>query len=253
MDEGALLAGLEARQAAMIETRRDLHMHPETAFQEHRTAGIVADRLRAAGLEVRTELGETGVVGVVRGGQPGPVVLVRPDMDGLPVQEQNNLPFRSQVDGKMHACGHDGHTAVGIALAEALAAHRESLPGSVVFAFQPAEEIVSGARPMIEQGALENPHVDASLAFHFSTEHPTSVIAVRGGPVMASADRFEITARGVGGHGAYPHRSVDSILVGSQIVVALQTLVAREVAAVDKAVISIGTFHAGTAFNILPP
>src|SRR5436190_383311 len=183
MDEGALLAELESRQGSMIEMRRDLHMHPETAFQEHRTAGIVAERLRAAGLEVRTGLGETGIVGVVRGGQPGPVVLVRPDMDALPVQERNDLPFRSRVDGKMHACGHDGHTAVGIALAEALAARRDALPGAVVFAFQPAEEIVSGARPMIEQG----------------------------------------------------------------------TLVAREVAAVDKAVVSIGTFHAGTAFNILPP
>ena len=153
----------------------------------------------------------------------------------------------------MHACGHDGHTAVGLALAETLAAGRETLPGSVVFAFQPAEEIVSGARPMIEQGALEDPQVQASLAFHFSTEHPTGVVAVRDGAIMASADRFELVVRGAGGHGAYPHRSVDSILAASQIVVALQTLVAREVAAVDKAVISVGTFHAGTAFNILPP
>jgi len=253
MDLATLSAELDGLRDEIVATRRDLHRHPEIAFEERRTAGIVAERLRAAGLEVRTGLAQTGVLGVLRGGRPGPGVLVRADMDALPVQEERDLPFRSEIAGRMHACGHDGHTAVALAVAQVLARHRADLPGAVVFAFQPAEEIISGAKPMIEQGALEAAPVDTALALHFSTDVPLGQVAVRTGSVMASADRFHLVVRGSGGHGAYPHRSVDAITVAAEIVVALQTLVAREVAAVDQAVISLGTFHAGTAFNILPP
>ncbi len=253
MDLSSLLADLEALRDEMIRTRRDLHQHPELGFQERRTAGIIAARLSAAGLEVRTGVAHTGVLGVLRGGQPGPGLLLRADMDALPVQEENDLPFRSQTPGVMHACGHDTHVAVALAVAQTLARHRDALPGTITFAFQPAEEIISGARPMIEQGALDNPPVQATLAFHVTTELPVGQVSARAGAIMASADRFEIVVRGTGGHGAYPHRSVDPILVGSEIVVALQLLVSREVNPIDPAVVTIGMFHAGTAFNIIPP
>ena len=253
MNVAEMALALDGLHDEMVATRRDLHRHPELGFQEVRTAGIVVDRLTRSGLRVRSGVAETGVLALVQGGLPGPAVLVRADFDALPVQERNDLPFRSQVDGRMHACGHDGHTAIGLAVAQVLHQHRATLPGAVQFAFQPAEEMISGAKPMIEQGALDDPPIDATLSFHLTTELPVGQVAVRSGPLMASADRFELLVRGSGGHGAYPHRSVDAITIACEIVAALQTLVAREVAAVDAAVISFGTFQAGTAFNILPP
>ncbi len=240
------------RTATLIELRRDLHQYPELAMEETRTAEIIADRLRASGLEVRTGVGKTGVVGVLRGGQPGKTLAIRADIDGLPVQEETDLPFKSNVPGKMHACGHDGHVAIGLTVADILAQHRNELRGNVTFLFQPAEERIGGAEPMIADGALKNPDVDAVIALHLWNGLPAGQVAVRSGATFASADSFTLRVRGSGGHGAMPHLSVDPIVVASQIVVALQPLISREISPFNPAVVTVGSIHGGTAFNIIP-
>jgi len=239
-----------AETELLIRTRRDLHRHPELAFQEHRTAGIVADRLRAAGYEVRTGIAETGVVGTLRGGAgDGPTLLLRADMDALPIQEDTPHDFRSTVDGRMHACGHDAHTAIGLAVAERLAAGRERWGGTVKYVFQPGEETGQGALRMIQQGVLEG--VDLALGLHVWMGLPSGVVGVTPGPFMASAGEFDLTIQGKGGHGAMPEQTVDAVLVASQVVVALQSIVSRGVSPLDSAVVSVGSFHAGTTHNVI--
>ncbi len=233
--------------------RRDFHTHPELGFQEVRTAGIVAKELTALGMEVNTGVGGTGVVALLEGTNPGPVVLVRADMDALPIREETGASYASKNPGVMHACGHDGHTAILLTVAKILNTHRSELAGTVKFMFQPAEEGMGGAEKMIEAGVLENPKVDVALALHVWNEKPVGWIGIAGGPAMAGAEIFKIKVQGKGGHGAVPHLAVDPILAAAQIVSALQGIVARNVAPLQTAVVSVCTIHGGTTFNVIPP
>ncbi|HLH21380.1 MAG TPA: amidohydrolase [Chloroflexota bacterium] len=247
-----LVAEVAAAMPDLVALRRDLHQHPELAFQEHRTAQVVAARLRAAGLTVQEGVGRTGVVGLLTGGQPGPTVVLRADMDALPLRERDDRPYHSTTPGVMHACGHDGHTAVAITLAEILARHRAALPGQVKFVFQPAEETVGGAQAMIADGVLEAPHVDRVLGLHLWNYLPVGQVGVRDGTIFASADELTITVHGQGGHGAMPHDAVDPVVVAAHLVTALQTIVSREAPPLQPAVLTIGMIQGGTAFNIIP-
>lgn len=237
----------------LIATRRDLHRHPELGLQEVRTSGIVVERLRALGFtEIETGIAITGVKAVLRGGRPGKTLLLRADMDALPIAEENEVEYRSQTPNTMHACGHDGHTAILLAAARVLMRHRAEIPGTIVFCFQPAEESVGGAKMMVEAGVLENPHVDAAIGLHIIQEMPLGTVNVFPGPMMAAADGFRVTIQGTGGHAAMPHTTVDALVVGVECVNALQTLVSREVDPAMPAVVTTGTFHAGgTAANII--
>ena len=236
----------------LVALRRDFHRHPELSHQERRTAEIVAERLHGAKLEVRTAVGGTGVVGVLHGDRPGRTVAWRADIDALPLTELLEAPFSSGTPGVMHACGHDGHTAIAITLAEILAARRGELPGTAVFLFQPAEEVLGGARPMIEAGVLENPRVEQVYGLHLTTQQRAGEVQVRPGPSMASADAFTVEVRGTGGHGAMPHLSIDPITAAANILLGMQSLVAREVPAQETAVLTVGQIVAGTKGNILP-
>jgi amidohydrolase len=240
------------RLESLIALRRDFHRYPELSFQEHRTAEIIAERLHAAKLDVRTGIAGTGVVGVLHGDQPGRTIAWRADIDALPLTEKLDVPFASSKPDVMHACGHDGHTAIGITLAEILAARRTALPGTVVFIFQPAEEMFAGAKPMIEAGVLNDPRVDEIYGLHLITEIPAGRVAVRPGPCMASADFFDVEVEGKGGHGAYPHLSIDPITVAANVLLGMQNLVSREVAAQETAVLTVGQIVAGTKHNIIP-
>jgi len=237
--------------------RRDFHMHPELGFKEIRTGGIVAKELEALGLEVTKGVGKTGVVGLLEGAKPGPTLLIRFDMDALPMSEDTGAEYASQTTGVMHACGHDGHTAIGLTVAKMLHAHREELAGTVKFCFQPSEEgfngeEVGGAEMMMRDGVLDGPKVDKTLSLHLWNEKPLGWINVAKGPVMAGAEQFTVKLTGKGGHGAAPHTTIDPIVAGSQIVTALQTISSRNVAPLQSAVVSVTTFHSGTAFNIIP-
>jgi len=240
------------RLDGLVALRRDFHRHPELSFEERRTAEIIAQRLHAAKLEVRTGVGRTGVVGVLRGDRPGRTIAWRADIDALPLSESLDLPFVSATPGVMHACGHDGHTAIGITLAEMLAARRREVPGTAVFLFQPAEEIFSGAKPMIDAGALDDPRVAEVYGLHLTTQAPVGQVTVRPGPAMASADFFDVEIAGRGGHGAYPHLSVDPITVAANILLGMQNLVSREIAAQETAVLTVGQIVSGTKHNIIP-
>jgi amidohydrolase len=243
---------IRALTESMIALRRDLRRHPELALQEMRTAGIVAERLKSLGYTVRTGLGKTGVTGLLRGGKPGKTVLLRADMDALPIHEETDVPWRSESPGVMHACGHDAHTAMGLTAAAVLARMAPSLAGSVLFMFQPAEEISRGAEAMLRDGALEGIQPDAALAVHVYNEWPAGTIAIGDGPTTASADRLTLTVTGRGGHGASPHLAIDPVVASAQIITALQTLVSRETPPLDAAILSITMLRAGTAFNIIP-
>lgn len=237
--------------------RRDFHMHPELGFHEVRTGGIVAKELEALGLEVNKGVGKTGVVGLLEGAKPGPTLLIRFDMDALPITEDTGAAYASQNKGVMHACGHDGHTAMGLTVAKMLHAHRDELAGTVKFCFQPSEEgfngeEVGGAEMMLRDGVLEGPKVDKTLSMHLWNEKPLGWVHVAKGPVMAGAEQFSIKLIGKGGHGAGPHTTVDPIVAAAQIVTALQTIAARNVAPLLAAVVSVTTIHSGTAFNIIP-
>ena len=237
----------------MVALRRDLHEHPELAFEEVRTSGIVAQRLRTLGLEVQTGVAETGVVGLLRGaaGKPGAkTIAIRADMDALPIHELNEIDYRSTVDGKMHACGHDGHTSILLAVADILSKRRAELTGNVKFIFQPAEEVVGGAEPMVKEGAMQG--VDGIIGLHLMSDYAFGRVGVRAGTVFASADKLLLTVNGKGGHAAMPNRSVDPIVIAAYIITALQTLISRETSPFSPAVITIGTIQAGTAFNIIP-
>lgn len=255
----------EVQQQAMA-WRRDIHEHPELSNREVRTAGLVADHLRRLGLEVRTQVAHTGVVGVLRGGKPGPVVALRADMDALPVTEALDLPFASKVKaeyngrqvGVMHACGHDIHTAVLMAVAQVLAQVREELPGTVKFLFQPAEEGApqgeeGGAKLMIQEGVLENPRPEVIFALHVNPNYPAGTLAYRPGAIMANQDSLRIVVRGRQTHGAVPWGGTDPIVVASQIVLGLQTIVSRQINLPEApAVITIGAIHGGVRSNIIP-
>ncbi len=240
-----------ALNGQLIAWRRDFHRHPELGFQEFRTSGIVAKYLSTLGLEVQTGIGKTGVVGVLEGSRPGPVVMLRFDMDALPIQELNQTEYASQTPGVMHACGHDAHTAIGMGIAQLLTTHREELAGTIKFVFQPGEEGCGGALAMIADNVLENPAPDVALGLHVWNDQPLSLLAAGPGGVMAAADIFTIKVQGKGGHGAQPHLCVDAVLIASQIVVALQSIVARNVNPRHTAVVTVGSIHAGKAFNVI--
>jgi len=217
------------------------------------TARFVAETLETYGLdEVRTQVGKTGVLGTLVGGQPGPVTLLRADMDALPICEINAVDYASTRAGVMHACGHDGHVAIMLAAAKTLAQRRAEVAGTLVFCFQPGEEGAAGNRLMIEDGALENPHVDRTFALHLYSGLDVGKIGVRDGPFFASADEFILTIRGRGGHGAMPQNSIDPIVAGAHVVTMLQTIVSREIAPKDPAVFTVGQFTSGTTFNVIP-
>ena len=237
--------------------RRDFHMHPELGFHEVRTGGIVARELESLGLEVTKGIGKTGVVAMLEGAKPGPTVLLRFDMDALPIQEATGAEYASQTPGIMHACGHDGHTAIGLTVAKILKAHRQDIAGNLKFCFQPCEEALGdeglgGNELMIRDGVLESPHVDRTLALHLWNERPVGWLGIAAGPVMAGAELFTIKLTGRGGHGATPHLTLDPIVASAQIVNALQTITSRNVAPLESAVVSVTTLHSGTAFNVVP-
>jgi amidohydrolase len=243
---------VQAVSKDLVTLRRDLHAHPELGFQEVRTAGIVADRLRALGYTVRTGLGKTGVTGFLRGAKPGKTVLLRADIDALPIVEQTGASYSSQHPGVMHACGHDAHTAMALAAAEILAKEASALSGNLFFVFQPAEELLIGAEAMLKDGVLDGVTPDFGFAVHVMSRIPAGTLAVRSGPVMTSADKLNITVTGRGGHGANPHSAIDPVVAAAQVITALQTLVSRETHPLKSAVLSITVLKAGTAFNIIP-
>ncbi len=265
--DAAVAAAADRVEAKVVAWRRDFHANPELGNREVRTSGIVAAHLRALGLdEVREKVAVTGVVGVLKGGKPGPVVALRADMDALPVREEVDVPFASKVTaqwndqecGVMHACGHDAHTAMLMGVVEVLAGMRAEIPGTVVFVFQPAEEMPpigeeGGAKLMVAEGCLANPKVDAIFGLHISSIHRTGKIGYRSGPLMASADQFRVFIRGSQTHGAMPWRGVDPIVVGSQVVMGLQTIVSRQVnIAKEPSVVTVGVFQGGVRNNIIP-
>ena len=236
----------------LVALRRDFHVHPELGFHEVRTAGIVAQRLRDLGLEVREGVGVTGVIGLLRGNRPGPCILLRGDMDALPVQEANNWQWKSANPGLMHACGHDAHTSILLTAARVLAEAGHDFPGTIKFMFQPAEEGLGGAGKMIEDGLLEEPRPDVALALHVWSAVESGIIAVLPGPVMACADTFKINIQGKGGHGAIPQQTIDAVVIAAHLVTALQTIVARNLDPLQPGVITVGSIHSGSAFNIIP-
>ncbi|HET9794289.1 MAG TPA: amidohydrolase [Thermoanaerobaculia bacterium] len=245
--DDALKAFPERELERLIAVRRDLHRHPELGFEETRTAGMVRDRLAETRLVPSVGIGRTGVVADL--GEEGAArVMIRADMDALPLEEETGVPYVSSVPGKMHACGHDGHVAIGLAVAERLA--RDPAGGAFRSLFQPAEEGAGGARAMVDDGALDG--VSAALGLHLWNPLPVGKIGLVSGPQMAAVDEFEIVVRGPGGHGAAPHETFDAVLASARIVESLQTIVAREISPLDPAVVTVGAIHGGTAFNIIP-
>jgi amidohydrolase len=232
--------------------RRDIHQHPELGFQEIRTAGVITRELRNLGLEITSGVGKTGVVAIIEGSHPGPVVLLRFDMDALPITEATGAEYASQTPGVMHACGHDGHVAVGLTVARLLNEHHTELGGTVKLVFQPAEEGLGGAEAMIADGVLANPRPDVTLALHLWNDKPLGWLGIAPGPVMAASEIFKVLITGKGGHGASPHVSIDPVLAAAQIITALQGIAARNISPLQSAVISVTMVHAGDAFNIIP-
>ena len=254
--DAEIRAAAEAMTPALVATRRDIHRHPELGNRETRTGGLVAERLKALGVEVRHPVAKTGVVGILRGGRPGPVVAVRADMDALPIQERNDVPYRSVNDGVKHACGHDAHTAIVLGAAEVLAKMRERLPGTVVFVFQPAEEgppegEEGGAPLMVKEGVLDDPRVGAMYGLHMDPTLDVGEVGWTIGPIFASSDTFAVEIEGRKTHGAYPHTGLDPIPVAAEIVQALQLVVSRQIDARQPKVLTIGSIHGGNRHNII--
>lgn len=246
----------------IIEWRRRLHQQPELGFQEKLTSSFIASKLQEWGIEHQTGIAQTGIVAIIKGEklptqhsplstQHSKVLAIRADMDALPVQELNEVSYRSQHDGLMHACGHDGHTAIALGTAYYLHQHRHDFAGTVKIIFQPAEEGPGGAKPMIEAGVLKNPQVDAIIGLHLWNNLSVGTVGVRPGALMAAVESFDCTISGRGGHGAMPHQTVDSVVVAAQVVNALQTIVSRNVNPIDSAVVTIGKLHAGTKRNVI--
>ena len=243
----------DALRERLIEVRRDLHAHPELGFEEFRTAGIVTATLTELGYEVQTGVGKTGVVGLMEGGEPGDqTLLLRFDMDALPILEAVDVNYKSTNAGKMHACGHDAHTSIGLAVARILSDNRHLWKGTAKFVFQPAEETIGGALAMIGDGVLQNPAPTRSLSMHVWSTLPVGKIAVADGPQMAAAGTFDLTLTGRGAHGASPHEGADPIVAAAQIISAMQSIVSRNVAPLDAGVITFGMIRAGSAPNIIP-
>ncbi len=232
--------------------RRDLHTHPELGFQEVRTSAIIAKELREIGLEVTTGIAKTGVLAMIDGGKPGPVIMLRFDMDALPIDEQTGATYASQSAGRMHACGHDGHVAIGLTVARLLNSHRSELSGSVKLLFQPAEEGAGGAKTMIQEGSLEAPAPIFCLGLHIWNEKPVGWLGIASGPVMASAATFALRLTGRGGHGAMPHQTIDPVVAAAQIISAAQTISSRNIDPQKACVVSFCMLKAGDAFNVIP-
>ncbi len=234
----------------LMSLRRDFHQHPELGFEEHRTAKIVEQYLKACGIKTH-RVGGTGVVGILEGGMPGPVLMLRADLDALPIQEETDVPFRSTVDGKMHACGHDGHTAMLMVAAKVLATHRETLAGTVKFVFQPNEED-AGAEIIIQEGVMENPKVDAAFGLHLWASLPSGCAGVMAGPLMASSYYFWVTIRGKGGHGGAPHLAIDPIYCANQFMNAVQSIQTREQDVLEPTLMTFCQVKAGSSPIIIP-
>jgi amidohydrolase len=242
----------EALRDELIARRRDFHQHPELAFEEMRTAGIVAQELTKLGLEVQSGVGKTGVVAILEGKHDGPTVLVRADMDALPIREENQTGYTSQTSGKMHACGHDGHTAIALGVAKLLSPLREQMAGRIKFVFQPAEEVGKGAMAMVSDGALSSPRPDVSVGLHLWNSLQTGKVGIADGPVMSGCSNFTMYVVGKGGHAAAPHLNIDPVVCAAQIVTALQTIVSRSLDPLDQAVVSVTYLRAGEAHNVIP-
>jgi amidohydrolase len=253
MELVAMAIPVDVPSDELVRYRRHLHAHPELSMEEFETAAYIERELADCGFdEIRTGIGKTGILATLKGGRSGPVTLLRADMDALPVTEQGEADYRSQSQGVMHACGHDGHVAILLSSARALAKRRGDVKGTLVFCFQPGEEGFAGNQLMIDDGALENPHVDRTFALHLYTGLECGRIGIRDGAFFASSDRFEAKLIGRGGHGAMPHSSVDPIVAAAQLVIMLQTIASREIAPKDPVVVTVGSVHAGTTFNVIP-
>lgn len=248
----AIAEAVRSIEPELIAIRRDIHAHPEVGFQEHRTAGLVARELARLGIPHRTGVGQTGVVGLIEGGRPGPCLAIRADMDALPIQEQTGLPFASTTPGLMHACGHDIHTTTLLGVAAVLRHLAPQLAGTVKLVFQPAEEGLGGMKAMLDDGLLEGPRIERALGFHNHPDLPVGRFGFARGAVLAASDRFEIAVHGKSGHAAYPHTTVDPILAAASLVMQLQTVVSREVPPMRPAVVTVGAIHGGEAHNIIP-
>ncbi len=251
VDLSQIRLDIRALQPQLVEWRRNLHQRPELGFKEELTAASIAQKLQQWGIKHEIGIAKTGIVATIASDRPGPVLAIRADMDALPIQEENDVPYCSQHDGVMHACGHDGHIAIALGTARYLAEHRDDFAGTVKIIFQPAEEGPGGAKPMIEEGVLKNPDVDAIIGLHLWNNLPLGTVGVRTGALMAAVECFRCTILGKGGHGAMPHQTVDSVVISAQIVNALQTIVARNVDPIESAVVTVGELHAGTALNVI--
>lgn len=236
----------------LVAWRRAFHRHPELGFKEHKTAEAIAGELQGLGLSVRTGVAETGVVGVLEGGIGGPTVMLRFDMDALPIEEETGAEYASQASGLMHACGHDGHMAIGLGVAHLLHSIRDQIPGAVKLVFQPGEEGLGGAERMVEEGVLEDPAFDYALGIHLWNERPLGWVGITPGPIMAGAELLEIELTGVGGHGALPHMASDPLVAAAHLITALQSVVSRNVDPLEAAVITVTQASAGQAFNVIP-
>jgi amidohydrolase len=250
VDVSQIRLEIRSLQAQLVTWRRQLHQRPELGFREQLTAEFITQKLQEWQIPHETGIAKTGIVATIAGNRPGRVLAIRADMDALPIQEQNDVPYKSQHDGLMHACGHDGHVTIALGTAYYLSQHRD-FSGTVKIIFQPAEEGPGGAKPMIEAGVLKNPDVDAIVGLHIWNNLPLGTVGVRTGALMAAVETFEFTIVGKGGHGAIPQQTIDSVLVGAQVVNTLQTIVARNVDPIDSAVVTVGEFHSGTACNVI--
>ncbi|WP_309507324.1 M20 metallopeptidase family protein [Sediminibacillus dalangtanensis] len=245
-----VMARLDEYYQEMVDIRRYLHQYPELSFQEEKTSQYIADTYEKLGIPYQTKVGGNGVVATLKGGKPGKKVALRADFDALPIQDEKDVPYKSKVDGVMHACGHDGHTATLLVLAKALHEFKEELPGTVVFVHQHAEELApGGAKSIVESGILDD--VDAVFGTHLWSNTPLGTVETSLKEFMAGADRFEINIKGKGGHGAQPHQTKDAIVIGSQLVTTLQNIVSRRIDPLGTAVLTIGTFQSGSTFNII--
>lgn len=236
----------------IVELRKTLHKYPEIGFDLHKTSQIVKNFLNNCGIEVQSGYAKTGVVGILKGGKEGPVIGLRADMDALPIKECTGVDFASQHEQAMHACGHDMHMAMLLGAAKILSKYKDHIAGTIKFIFQPAEEMLAGAKYMIQDGALTNPNVDYIYGFHVWPDLPIGKIGFKSGPLMASMDTFEVALTGQAGHGAAPHQGIDAIVGSANIIASLQSVISREIDPVDSAVITIGKLEAGNAFNIIP-
>lgn len=250
-DKNLINKKAEQLQNDLVKWRRKIHKNPELGFKEHNTSNFIAEKLTEFGIEY-DRVCETGIVGLIRGGKPGKTLAIRADIDALALTEKNDVTYKSQNKGAMHACGHDGHTAILLGTAKLLSEMKEDLKGNVKLIFQPAEEGPGGAEPMVEAGVMEDPKVDYIIALHINPGIEAGKVGVKEGILLAAPDSFEITVKGKGAHGARPEEGVDPITIGSQIVIGLQQIKSRETKALNPLVISVGSFHSGEAFNAIP-